>query len=152
MIRAFSDDDAGICRQIIRECFEKTVTLEEKMKQLVKEKLTSEGWLEKQAKKKSIFVYERNGKILGMGCLAENIIEKVYVDPEMHGKGVGSEILLYLESLAKEQGCEELTLYSLPNSRMFYRNKGYKETGVHYYNYPDNIRIPMTIMTKNMKL
>lgn len=149
MIRKFSNEDGDKCRQIIRECFEKSVTMEERMKRCIKDKLTSDGWQERKANIKSIFVYEKDDIVIGMGCLDKNEIEKVYVMPEMQGKGIGSEIMSYLESLAEEKGCSELTLNALPNAVEFYIKKGYMKTGVHYYGYPE-VRIPCTIMKKKL--
>lgn len=150
MIRKFSDPDGDRCRQIIRECFEKSVNMEDIMKKCIREKLTEEGWLERKAKTKSIFVYEIDDVIVGMGCLDKNEIEKVYVMPEMQGKGIGGEIMSYLESLAEKRGYDELTLNALPNAVEFYIKKGYIEAGMHYYEYPE-VRIPCPVMKKRIK-
>lgn len=124
--------------------------MEDIMKKCIKDKLTEEGWLEKKAMTKSIFVYEKDNDILGMGCLDKNEIEKVYVTPEMQGKGIGSEIMSHLEFIAEENGYRELILNALPNAVGFYLMRGYEETGMHYYEYPNNIRIPCPVMKKKL--
>jgi len=146
MIRTFSDKDAERCREILNICLEESVNLEERMKLAFKENFTKEGWLESGL----LFVYEKNGKILGMGGLNKNEIEKLYIDPKTQGRGVGKEILYFLEKIAKEKGYDELVLHSWTNSEGFYEKYGYKTVEILYYDYPDGLKIPATEMRKKI--
>lgn len=151
MIRPFSERDADLCRKIIKNCFKETVSSEEKIKSAVLSRLAAKGYLESKAKEYPLFVYEKDKKVVGMGGLKGNEIKRVYVDPSYQGKGIGKEILHFLEKLAREKGLDELVLYSFPNSVRFYQKQGYKIVGVHGYEIPKKgIKIPTTEMRKKI--
>ena len=75
-----------------------------------------------------------NGKPVGCGCFKkfdENSVEikRMYVDPEVRGKGIASAVLSELENWAKEIGFTTMVLESaskLTNAHALYYKKGYQ--------------------------
>ncbi len=54
-------------------------------------------------------------------------LEDLYVKPEVRGKGIGREMLVYLAGLAKERGCGKMEWAVLDwneSAIRFYRNLG----------------------------
>lgn len=151
MIRKFRSRDEPACRKIISECFYKSVRLNKKANKYVKDLYAAEGFLTRKSKKYDIFVYEQKGKVVGMGALQKNYIGKVYVRPSMHGKGIGSEMLIFLENLAVKRGYKAAILHAYRNSQRFYSNKGYKFIKMFIYNEPGNTRIPTYEMRKKLR-
>jgi len=128
MIRPFEDKDANRCREIIRECFDKSVSLSNHASSYVKKIYTEKGYLENKSKEYQFFILEKNNEIVGFGGLKKNNIKKIYVDPNHQGEGIGATLLNYLEDLASKQGQKELILYAYDNSVPFYKKHGYTVT------------------------
>jgi GNAT superfamily N-acetyltransferase len=61
----------------------------------------------------------------GMLDLANNEIGALFVLPGFTGRGIGKQILVYLEALARELGIEEVILDATLNAADFYRRCGY---------------------------
>lgn len=73
-------------------------------------------------------VYEREGKILGLGVLDRNEIKRMYVDPSAQRQGIGSAIITALEKEAHTRKLKFLTIEAQPNAVPFYRKLGYHVT------------------------
>lgn len=147
MIRNFLANDEPACREIIRACFEQSVTLEEKASTHIKNRFTEPGYL--QSKKYPISVFERDGSVLGMGALDGNEIKKCYVHPREQGKGIGKELLKDLEALALKKGKSGLFLHAYANSKGFYQKEGWKIIGLHILEL-DGIQTPVIEMRKKV--
>ena len=69
-----------------------------------------------------------NGVLLGFGTVTGECIDKLYVDPDYQGRGIGK---LLLSSLEGRNG-GEFRVYASKQSRRFFRRQGYKEEMEHY--------------------
>jgi len=87
-----------------------------------------------QSKKQYIYVAIINREIVGTGGLANfgNEREPVYygvamfVKPELHGKGIGKQILHRVEEKAIELGANTMIIRAAKGSEEFYKKQGYK--------------------------
>ena len=75
-----------------------------------------------------------NGELLGIARLhtldaRTGQIRYMAVRPEWRGQGIGSALLHWLETRARERGLTALVLNARENSVDFYRRQGYHETG-----------------------
>lgn len=80
-----------------------------------------------QDKDRYVCVAEDNGETVGMGTLKRDRITAVFVKSDRGGEGIGSSILAHLETVARKQGCTELSLNSSLTAVMFYKKHGYKK-------------------------
>ena len=95
-----------------------------------------------------IALTEQN-KIIGSGRLhfnneKEGQIRYMAVDNSIQRKGLGSAIVLELESIAKKRGALEMVLNARENAINFYLSLGYKKTKP----YQSDTGIPNTSMSK----
>lgn len=77
-----------------------------------------------------IFLSVKDDKILGTISLVKNQITGLYVDPAFSGKGVGKELLNFIEKYALKKGFKELYLFSIFGSEKFYLKNGFKPDGI----------------------
>ncbi len=62
-------------------------------------------------------------------------VENVVLSPEARNQGAGESLMIWLENLARERGCEMLTLDAYAHNeraRAFYARIGYDPRGVHF--------------------
>lgn len=142
MIRCFTLDDADRCKRIVKACFDKSVSLgglinsfnlNEAVNSFIKKLIQFKSRLDYKVNRHLLFVYEKAGRVLGMIGLRDNLLKRLYVDPDYQGNGVGRELLAYAEQQAVNNGFKELLLYSYENSLRFYRNNGYEIIKPHAY-------------------
>jgi ribosomal protein S18 acetylase RimI-like enzyme len=90
-----------------------------------------------QPKSVLLFLYEEND-LVGTGCISPSgyetakhycEISKVMVDPTLHGKGYGKQIMKSLEEKAKELGYTHILLDSWDSNFSFYEKCGYEKVG-----------------------
>ena len=82
-----------------------------------------------------------DGKLVAMGgfkIVEDGVAElkRMRIAPELQGRGIGSELLKQLESIARKKNLKKLllkTAMSRPKTLRFYRNRGYTETGESVY-------------------
>ena len=67
------------------------------------------------------------GQICGTGILAGNQVKGVFVDVELLGKGIGRQIMIFIENKAAEKGLESVFLYSSKFAVEFYEKIGYRK-------------------------
>lgn len=79
------------------------------------------------ADKRSLFVALDRSKIVGTASLKEDIILSVFVDAELQGKGIGSELMKHAEELARKKGYKKVKLPSSITSVEFYKKLGYQK-------------------------
>jgi GNAT superfamily N-acetyltransferase len=63
--------------------------------------------------------------ILGVIGLKDNEVKTFFVDPRYTGKGIGSSLLSYIESVSSERGYEVSKVYSSVSAKSFYEKQGY---------------------------
>ena len=76
----------------------------------------------------------QNRTILGMAAIRENEIARLYVHPQVHGRGVGKALFQAAESMIRQAGSTEVTVAALvENAAAFYRARGMHEIGRQPY-------------------
>jgi GNAT superfamily N-acetyltransferase len=81
------------------------------------------------ARERRIFIYERNGAVLGTIGLEGSRVYNFFVCPDRQGSGVGGQLLDFVEKQARSRGQRVLTVNSSLTAVSFYRKKGYRRTG-----------------------
>lgn len=83
-----------------------------------------------------ILVAERNdGALLGLAAVTPMDqkgtydLDKLFVEPEAIGSGVGRALLLAIRRLAREEGAERLSILADPNAAAFYERLGAVRVG-----------------------
>lgn len=85
------------------------------------------GFFKKSASRGAhVFVAEYNGKVAGTATLDEYWIRLVFVNPTLHGKGIGKKLMTKIETTAKKLNLPFLQLKSSPFAKNFYKKLGYK--------------------------
>ncbi|WP_205417355.1 GNAT family N-acetyltransferase [Trinickia diaoshuihuensis] len=72
------------------------------------------------------------------------------VRPSHMGRGIGREMLKYLEALASENGLVALRLDATPNAAPFYREHGWKGDSISTYRSPRGLELAYIPMTKRL--
>lgn len=70
----------------------------------------------------NFYVYEDEEGILGCVILDDCIVKGLYVNPQIHGKGIGRKLMDYVESLGI---CDEIYLYASKSAYEFYKKLDY---------------------------
>lgn len=92
----------------------------------------------------SFYVYQTNGKAMGFISIKEKPdvlrLEKIYVLPQQHHRGVGSVLLSFVEQQARERGfvTVELNVNRRNPACGFYLKQGfeiYQEIDIPYYSF-----------------
>ncbi len=77
---------------------------------------------------RTFFVLIENEKIVGVGALdiEKNKLTGLYVDYKIQSKGIGSQLLEYIENYSREKGIKKLEMDSTITAQSFYEKKNYK--------------------------
>jgi len=129
MIRRFNDRDEARLIDMMSRAFSVPVFEPAPVQEELKGSYTSEGYWKNVSSKYPLFVDEVDGKIIASGALDGNEIKKLYVDPDMKGKGIGSGMIVFLESEARKNGIDEVRLTAFPFAVPFYEKHGYAASG-----------------------
>jgi GNAT superfamily N-acetyltransferase len=86
-------------------------------------------YLEKEFPKHIGFVYEEDGKTVGLVFLVGNEVRWLYVLPEHQGKGYGRALMERIEKEAKEVGLKEVIARSYYGAKSFYEMLDYRNLG-----------------------
>ncbi|NWD03127.1 GNAT family N-acetyltransferase, partial [Pseudomonas sp. P7779] len=89
--------------------------------------------------------------VTGMLDLANNEIGALFVLPGFTGRGIGKQILAYLEALAQELGIEEVILDATLNAADFYRRCGYVGDEQAIYHSPSGLQLACIPMRKHLR-
>ena len=91
-----------------------------------------------------------------VGCVVLTVVDlsdgsvvqlrQMAVDPDLQGRGIGSQMIEFAEKLAAEQGRREIVLHARESAAAFYRKAGYVPTGETF----TEVTIPHRIMTKRL--
>jgi GNAT superfamily N-acetyltransferase len=79
------------------------------------------------AKRRDVFVAEDDSKVTGIVSLDDNTVFTLFIDPLVHGQGIGSELMDYVENLAKGRGHESIELPASLTAHGFYLRRGYAD-------------------------
>ena len=90
--------------------------------------LTVEG-MERKLRELEIWIAEVNGAVVGWGAIRGDRLDGLYTDPELAGRGVGTELLGFLEALMRARGIAAIIGEASPNAEEFYRRRGYELVG-----------------------
>ncbi|OBT11614.1 hypothetical protein A9267_03025 [Shewanella sp. UCD-FRSSP16_17] len=98
------------------------------------------------------YVALQGNNIIGLGAFSysENKIYAIFVKPEFMGKGVGKQIMAFLEALALESNIKTVYLDSTLNAAPFYRSLGYVGDTVIKYNNPRGFVMDCVAMQKSL--
>jgi len=112
-------------------------------KQTVKDDLEKESY--------HLMVINKKDKVIGSGRLhfnnkKEGQIRYMAVSDSIQRKGLGTSIVLELETIAKEKGAQEMVLNARENAINFYLSLGYKKIEP----YQSDTGIPHTTMSKEL--
>ena len=84
----------------------------------------------------------------GMIDLDTGRLDAIHVRPDMMRRGIGRQMLLFLEGLARAAGVTKLTLDSTLNAAQFYRICGFVGEKIGIYKSPRGIALDCVPMTK----
>lgn len=93
--------------------------------------------------KEIMIVADSHGEIAGFGSIipSQNELRACYVSPSFARKGVGSQIVDSLETIAKEHKLKMLKLNGSMNAEAFYKSKGFSvvQYTKHTTNYGEKV-------------
>jgi len=81
--------------------------------------------------RRDIYVAIHEGKVLATGALSGNEIMTLFVDPKFRGKGIGTELMDFLEGMAAKRGHRSVKLSSSITAHSFYEERGYGDLRVN---------------------
>lgn len=122
MIRRFNKIDLKRCNEIIK------INLSNNFKDNINERnFFEEEFLDKLYfnNKESIFVFEEDGVIKGMGSADDNWIRKVFIDSSFEQEDIWNKIMDYLEKYIHSKGFDKIYLYSYQFTRNLCRKRGF---------------------------
>jgi GNAT superfamily N-acetyltransferase len=78
-------------------------------------------------RRRRIFVYERDRRLVGTIGLEGNEIHALFVAPDAQGQGIGRSLMMFAESVARERGERELVLAASLTAAGFYQRMGFTD-------------------------
>ncbi len=142
-IRNFKKEDARKVSNLTRKCLSE-VNSKDYPKSVIEfmHKHFTPAKLIQYSKERNVFVAAENEKILGTASLKDDNISTVFVNPNIHGKGIGSKLMDRVEDLAKKNGYKTAKLSSSLTSFEFYKHRGYKKIKMlHSEDFGDTIEM-----------
>ncbi|NYE09697.1 phosphinothricin acetyltransferase [Bacillus niacini] len=139
VIRESNESDIYCIKEIYNQGIEDHIaTLETEIKDdsYIKE------WYEKHKGRFKVIVAEQEGKIVGWAslnqynnrCAYDGVADlSVYISREFRGKGIGKQLLVALESIARENRFHKIVLFTFPFNQLgqgLYKKMGFREVGV----------------------
>jgi GNAT superfamily N-acetyltransferase len=95
-----------------------------------------------------------NDVVVGTGmidCITGRV-DAIFVRPEMMRRGIGKQMLSFLEEIGRAAGLTTLTLDSTLNAAAFYRSCGFVGDAIGTYQSPRGIALDCVSMTKVLRL
>ena len=90
-------------------------------------------WSPEEVRQHDVLVWDEEDRLLGatarVGAEPDARLWAVFVDPEVHGRGIGRALLEGLLQRAREAGCRSLSIGADPNAEGFYRAVGARRVG-----------------------
>lgn len=75
------------------------------------------------------FVYEEDGRIIGMVRGRKNRVHTLFVDVSYQNKRIGRKLMEKFEQCAAEQGSEHIEIHASLAAAAFYEKMGYRKLG-----------------------
>ncbi len=72
-----------------------------------------------------VFVALADNRIVGTASLDDQVVRTVFVRPQLHGQGIGRQLVNTVEQTAKRLGVEILSVPSSVTAERFYQKLGY---------------------------
>ena|SRR3989344_4907192 len=142
-IRKLRKEDAIEVSNIIRRCLR-----EVNSKDYPKKAITSlcdfftPDLIIKNMSDRTMYVAVENDKVVGTASLKGDKVFTVFVNPDYHGRGIGSKLMDKVEELAKDKKYKILKVPSGHSSVKFYKHRGYREIKrVHSADHGDTIEM-----------
>lgn len=146
-IRKIKKEDAVEVSNIIRRCLR-----EVNSKDYPKKAITglcnffTPDLIIKNMGDRTMYVAVEEGNVIGTASLKGDKVFTVFVNPDYHGRGVGSKLMDKVEELARDKKYKILKVPSGLSSLDFYRHRGYKEVRrVHSADHGDTIEMEKKI-------
>lgn len=97
-------------------------------------------------------VAQDDDRLLGYAVLDADTgeVDAVFVDPAMHGRGIGQALLEALEAMAREQGLDRLFLSASLNAVPFYERAGFTALRERMVAHRSGIAIRAVLMQKRL--
>jgi putative acetyltransferase len=76
-----------------------------------------------------VWVTEAEGAVAGWGAIRGDRLEGLYTDPEFANRGIGTELLRWLEALTRKRGFSVIEAQASANALHFYLQRGYELCG-----------------------
>jgi putative acetyltransferase len=127
-IRPYRESDAPRCCEIILACLPQLDGLNDEARTFLVQKLVPER-LHSELLAADAFVFEEQGKVLGLVALAGDEAKRLYVHPLAQSRGIGRHLFSHIEELARARGLRELRGEASPSAAPFYDSLGFKVNG-----------------------
>ncbi|MCL6604472.1 MAG: arsinothricin resistance N-acetyltransferase ArsN1 [Paenibacillus sp.] len=157
-VRLATSGDIEAILQIYNQGIEDRIaTLETEVKDLA----YMEKWFQEHHTRYAVLAAVLNAEVVGWAslnpyshrCAYSGVADlSVYIDRKSRGQGIGTSLLLALDSTAKKNRFHKIVLYTFPfnqNGQGLYRKMGYREVGVlEKQGVMDNKYIDVMVMEK----
>lgn len=77
------------------------------------------------------YLAEREGRRVGFYLLRNGALERMFVAPDMIGRGIGRSLMEHMTDRAEAAGLGTVEIVSDPNAAAFYRRMGAVDAGVY---------------------
>jgi GNAT superfamily N-acetyltransferase len=147
-IRKFQDSDAQTLSEITRSCIlnVNSKDMTQKETKALYDHFTPGRYMEKSLEAE-VYVADLDGEPVGTATLDGAWVRSVFVNPSLHGHGIGTALMDHLEKLACERGLSTIDLYASPFAVKFYEKRGYRQVQEAY----NEVAGHMVVMEKGLK-
>ena len=114
---------ANLCKKCILEINRKNLT--KKQSDFLIQEFSPKGII-RYSKLATVYVAKLNEKPVGTVTLFNNQIKGMFVNPDFHGRGIGTQMLEHVEKIAAKKGYPFTFLNSSKFAVKFYKKFGYK--------------------------
>lgn len=146
-IRKLKKEDATEVSHIIRRCLREVNSKDYPKKAIISLcDFFTPDLIIKNMGDRTIYVAVEDDKVIGTASLKGDTVFTVFVNPDYHGRGIGSKLMDKVEKLAKDKKYKILKVPSGLSSVDFYKHRGYKEVKrVHSVDHGDTIEMEKRI-------
>ncbi len=99
-----------------------------------------------------VFLAYYNNEIVGFACLTVNCsqLSGLYIHPDFIRRGIGTQLLKFLEKTAVEKECKTISIISSLTAANFYQARGYQVIRQSGFFSEPNTWIPCIILEKRL--
>lgn len=100
-----------------------------------------------------VYVATVDDAVVGTGMINRNTgrLDAIHVRPDMMRRGIGRQMVSFLEDIGRDAGLATLTLDATLNAAAFYRRCGFVGDKIGSYRSPRGITLDCIPMTKELK-